>query len=368
MLRRIPVRIVTNLSPLWFTSVMGTGILALCAALSPIHLAVLAGLSVVFWAGATSLLAGLLVLWLVQALLRPDRVHATLRDPLVAQSWGAPPMACFTIATGFLLIGAPRLGETICLPAAQALWLAGVGGSIFSALAVPYLMFTSHQVSLETTYGSWLLPVVPPIVASVPGALLVSSWPSAWQGSMLALAYALWGLGVALAAILIVLFYSRLAYYKVPEGVLVTTLWLVVGPLGQSVAGINALGTAAGHVWPALAPALRAAGLAYGLPVWGFGLYWLTLAILITVRAARTRFPFALGWWAFTFPVGVMTTGTYALYARTGATVFAVAGVSLLALLAMLWTLVAGHTARHIVRSLQQEEVMAAQAAGVKAA
>jgi C4-dicarboxylate transporter/malic acid transport protein len=368
MLRRIPVRIVTNLSPLWFTSVMGTGILALCAALSPVHLPVLAGLSVVLWAGATSLLAVLLVLWLAQALLRPDRVHASLRDPLVAQSWGAPPMACFTIATGFLLIGAPRLGETLCLPAAQVLWLAGVGGSIFSALAVPYLMFTSHQVSLETTYGSWLLPVVPPIVASVPGALLVSSWPTASQGSVLALAYALWGLGVALAAILIVLFYSRLAYHKVPKGALVTTLWLVVGPLGQSVAGINALGTAAEHVWPALAPALRAAGLAYGLPVWGFGLYWLTLAILITVRAARTHFPFALGWWAFTFPVGVMTTGTYALHARTGAAVFVVAGLGLLALLAMMWTLVAGHTARHIVLSLQQEEVVATPTAEAKVA
>jgi tellurite resistance protein TehA-like permease len=165
---------------------------------------------------------------------------------------------------------------------------------------------------------------------------------------------------VALAAILIVLFYSRLAYHKVPNGALVITLWLVVGPLGQSVAGINALGTAAEHVWPALAPSLRAAGLAYGLPVWGFGLYWLALAILITVRAARTHLPFALGWWAFTFPVGVMTTGTYALYARTGAALFAVAGVSLLALLAMMWVLVVGHTVRHIVRSLQQEEVIPA--------
>jgi tellurite resistance protein TehA-like permease len=149
---------------------------------------------------------------------------------------------------------------------------------------------------------------------------------------------------------------------------LVTTLWLVVGPLGQSVAGINALGTAADHVWPVLAPALRAAGLAYGLPVWGFGLYWLTLAILITVRAARTHFPFALGWWAFTFPVGVMTTGTYALYTRTGATVFAVAGLGLLALLAMMWTLVAGHTARHIVHSLQQEDVVAIPTAEAKVA
>jgi tellurite resistance protein TehA-like permease len=159
-----------------------------------------------------------------------------------------------------------------------------------------------------------------------------------------------------LAGILIVLFYARLTYLKVPGGTLVTTLWLVVGPLGQSVAGINALGTAAGQVWPALAPALRAAGLVYGLPVWGFGIYWLALALLITLRAARMHLPFALGWWAFTFAVGVLTAGTYALYGRTGAALFAGAGLSLLALLAVMWALVAGHTVRHGLRSLQQQE------------
>jgi C4-dicarboxylate transporter/malic acid transport protein len=362
ILRRTLALIIASLSPLWFTSVMGTGILAICAALSPVHLPLLIGLSLALWAGDALLLAVLLALWLVQGLWRPDRIRSSLHDPLVAQSWGAPPMACFTIATGFLLIGAPRLGEAVCLPVAQGLWLVGVAGSAFSALAMPYLMFTTHKVSMETTYGSWLLPVVPPIVASVPGALLVPSWPAAWQGSMLALSYALWGLGVALAGILIVVFYNRLAYHKVPEGALVTSLWLVVGPLGQSVAGINALGVAAAEVWPALAPALRAAGLAYGLPVWGFGIYWLTLAILLTVRAARRQLPFALGWWALTFPVGVMTTGTYALYGRTGAALFAGAGLGLLALLAAMWALVAGHTVRHSLRSLSGQKPRPASA------
>jgi hypothetical protein len=66
-----------------------------------------------------------------------------------------------------------------------------------------------------------------------------------------------------------------------------------------------------------------------------------------------------------------MTTGTYALYARTGAAVFAIAGVSLLALLAMMWTLVAGHTVLRIVWSLQQEEAiptLAAPSSGATAA
>ncbi len=341
---------VDNVSPSWFTSVMGTGILALAATLSPIALPGLRGVGVALWLADTALLAALLLLWAMQALRHPHRIAASLHDPAVAQTWGAPPMACFTIATGFLVIGAPLFGTARCLPYAEALWLLGVAGSLFSILSMPYLMFTRHEVSTETTYGSWLLPVVPPIVASVPGALLASRWPVALRADMLALTYALWGMGIILSGIIIVLFYARLAYHKVPAGALVTTLWLVVGPLGQSIAGINALGTAASAVWPTLGPALGAAGIIYGLPVWGFGLYWLTLAILMTVRTARRHLPFTLGWWAFTFPVGVLTTGTYALYARTHASLFAAAGLLLLALLATMWALVAAHTVRHSLR------------------
>jgi hypothetical protein len=51
-----------------------------------------------------------------------------------------------------------------------------------------------------------------------------------------------------------------------------------------------------------------------------------------------------------------MTTGTYALYARTGAALFAGAGLGLLALLAVMWALVAGYTVRHSVRSLSLQE------------
>ena len=168
------------------------------------------------------------------------------------------------------------------------------------------------------------------------------------RGDVLGLAYALLGAGIILAGAIIVLFYSRLAYYKVPEGALVTTTWLVVGPLGQSIAGMIALGGAAKTVWPEFGQGLALCGLFYGVLVWGFAMYWLAMAIALTIRAARKRLPFNLGWWAFTFPVGVLTAGTDALYAQTHAHIFAIASVALLALLATMWSLVAVRTARGV--------------------
>lgn len=333
-----------NVGPGWFTSIMGTGILAICIVISPVAVPFGHALAGALWLTATTLLAVFLALWIANGVRYPARVVATLSDPATAQLWGAPPMACFTIAVGFLKIGVMFVSGAACVEIAQALWIAGAAGALFSAFVVPYLMFTQHELTPEKTAGSWLLPIVPPIVASVPAALLATSWPPALRTDMLAFAYALLGVGVILAAIVIVLFYSRLVYQKVPASPLIPTMWIVVGPLGQSIAGIIALGTAARTVWPALAGGLATAALAYGVFVWGFAMYWLAMALAVTLRAVLKQLPFTLGWWAFTFPVGVLISGTDALFTVTHARIFAGSSVLLLALLATTWFIVATRT------------------------
>lgn len=49
-------------------------------------------------------------------------------------------------------------------------------------------------------------------------------------------------------------------------------------------------------------------GFVIGLLLWGFGLVWLFFAVASILRTLR--FPFNLGWWAFTFPLGVFSTCT----------------------------------------------------------
>jgi C4-dicarboxylate transporter/malic acid transport protein len=327
-----------SVGPNWFTSIMGTGILAICATISPIPVPFGRAIGVALWSVDVVLFALFTTLWTASILRSSAALAATLRDPAKAQVLGAPPMACFTIAVGFLKIGTTFLPLAICVGAAQALFVVGVIGSVLSAFVVPYLMFTEHDLSTKSMYGSWLLPVVPPIVASVPAALLASTWPAGIRSDML-------------AGIIIAMFYSRLTIHKAPEGTLVTTTWLVVGPLGQSIAGIIALGGAAEVVWPALGGSLATFALGYGVLVWGFAMYWLAMAIALTVRQIRMQFSFNLGWWAFTFPVGVLTAGTDALYLRTNAHIFGIASLALLALLAVMWALVAANTCRTFLSS-----------------
>jgi C4-dicarboxylate transporter/malic acid transport protein len=346
-----------NVGPAWFTSVMGTGILAISLAVAPLHAPALRYPAIGLFVVAVVMFVTFAALWCLQIVGSRQALRASLADAGKAQAWGAPPMACFTVAVGLLKVGTMIAPAATCVAIAQVLWIAGVLLSLFSSFYVPFLMFTLHELVPERAYGSWLLPVVPPIVASVPAALLLASWPVALRSSMLGIAYALLGLGAALAAIIIVVFYTRLLFQKLPEAAFIPTMWLVVGPLGQSVAGIIALGAAATGVWPQYAHGLLVAGLAYGMMVWGFGVYWLSMAIVATLRAALRKLPFNLGWWAFTFPVGTLTSGSFALYGATGAVLFGAVGLALLALLATMWVLVAAHTTRLAIASVTPEPV-----------
>jgi tellurite resistance protein TehA-like permease len=111
---------------------------------------------------------------------------------------------------------------------------------------------------------------------------------------------------------------------------MVPTLWIVLGPLGQSITAANLLGGVAHLAFPPPHDtAFAAFGILYGVPAWGFAALWASLAAALTVGAARQRLPFSLIWWSFTFPLGTCVTGTSGLALHTGAGAFRWAAVAL---------------------------------------
>lgn len=330
---------------------MGTGSLAVAIVASPIPIP---GASVV--GPAVSMLAMLVFaiffpLLTLRVFVSPRAFVAMLRDPAKAQLWGLPPMAAFAVVVVLVRIVGPHGGGDLAIAAAQALWLFGVAGSVFSAFFVPYLMVTEHDLRPDEVLGTWVLPVVPPVVAALPAALLLPTFPAPLRPSILVAAYALLSVGCALTALTIAIYYARLLFHKIPTGGLAPGMWLIVGPLGQSIAGAYTLAGSAAEIWPAFGNGFILAAVVYGMVVWGFANYWLALSIVVTVRAVRAGMPFSQGWWAFTFATGMLTAGTDALFRATHAGLFALAAVVQLAMLAALWTLVAALTLRDVLRA-----------------
>jgi tellurite resistance protein TehA-like permease len=185
------------------------------------------------------------------------------------------------------------------------------------------------------------------MVPASTGALLIP-YVSSLQGraTLLYLCYALFGMSLLAAVIIITLIWSRLAHFGSSHTARVPTLWIVLGPLGQSITAAGLLGTQA-HLAVAapLASAMSVFAILYGVPVWGFAMLWSALALGLTIRTMRRGMPFSLTWWSFTFPVGVTVTGTIQLALHTGLPLFRWASaVGYVALLGA-WSVVFAKTA-----------------------
>ncbi|WP_133663461.1 hypothetical protein [Paraburkholderia sp. BL10I2N1] len=86
------------------------------------------------------------------------------------------------------------------------------------------------------------------------------------------------------------------------------------------------------------------------LLLWGAGLWWLFTAVFFTLRYRTEGLPFNLGWWGFTFPLGVYTVATLGLNRVTGFAGFAAIGIVLAMLLGGLWLVVLSKTLRELAR------------------
>ncbi|MGI5519575.1 TDT family transporter [Micromonospora sp. CA-259024] len=347
-----PSQLFGNLGPNWYASIMGTGIVANAAATLPVHVAGLRPAATVVWALAVLLLIALTAAWAVHWTRHPVTARGHAENPVLAHYWGAPAMALLTVGAGTLILGRDWIGLTAALAVAVVLWVGGTLLGLITSVWIQYRMITSHRIAPDAAFGGWLMPVVPPMVSAATGALLV---PYATAGqirlTLLLACYAMFGISLFATVIIVGQIWQRLVHHGIGPAAMVPTLWIVLGPLGQSVTAANLLGNAAPLVLPApYGSAAQAFALFYGLPTWGFAMMWLAVAAAVTVRTARIHLPFSLTWWSFTFPFGTVVTGTSGLALRTDSVFFRWAAVAGYVLLVVAWLTVAARTARESAR------------------
>ena len=306
---------VRQFTPNWFTATMGTGILALALNQFPFHVPGLHVVAQGLWFLNIALFVTFIGLYAARWIIYPGEAKRIFSHSVVSMFFGAIPMGLATIINGFLVFGLPLWGS-IALTTARILWWVDVALSVACGVMVPFMMFTRQEHTIEKMTAVWLLPIVAAEVAAASGALLVPYLiePAAAE-RIVVMSYALWAFSVPLAMSMLVILLMRLILHKLPPSDMAATGWLALGPIGTGALGLMLLGTDAAKVFPAagvkgVGEVAFGIGAIGGAMLWGYGVWWLLMALLTTTRYRRDGMPFNLGWWGFTFPIGVFAVAT----------------------------------------------------------
>ncbi|WP_406380252.1 TDT family transporter [Streptomyces sp. NBC_01618] len=337
--------------PNWYATVMGTAIVASAGATLPVHVPGLRAACTVVWALATVMLAVVLAARAGHWAAHRDQARTHLLDPTVAPFYGCLSMALLAVGGSSMVVGRDVIGHGAALALDVVLYTAGTVIGLAAAVAIPYLMVVRHRVEPGTASPVWLLPVVAPMVSAALGPLLVPELPAGqWREAMLLACYAMFGLSLLATLVMLPLIFARLVHQGPLPLALTPTLFLVLGPLGQSTTAVNQLADVApGAVGEPYASGFGAFAVLYGVPVMGFALMWLTLAALLVVRAVRNGMTFSMTWWGFTFPVGTCVTGAAGLARHTGLTAYTWLAVALYMLLVAAWAVAGLRTLRGLL-------------------
>ncbi|GAA2197339.1 TDT family transporter [Streptomyces bangladeshensis] len=340
-----------HLGPNWYASVMGTAVVGSAGVALPGPVHGPRGLFAAVWALSLLLLLTLLAARALHWSHHRDQARAHLLDPAMAPFYGCLSMALLAVGGGALTAGRELIGTRAAVTLDAVLFTAGTVIGLGAAVAVPYLMAVRHRVDAAQATPVWLLPLVAPMVSAALGPLLVPHLPPGQPRETLLLAcFALFGLSLLAVLLMLPLVFARLITAGPLPLALTPTLFLVLGPLGQSTTAVALIAEAAPGVVPA--PYDRGLGVfavLYGVPVMGFALLWLVLATAHVVRARRRGMGFALTWWAFTFPVGTCVTGAAALARHTGLAMYDALALGLYGVLVAAWVAAAWGTVRGLL-------------------
>ncbi|WP_044311779.1 TDT family transporter [Pseudomonas syringae] len=344
-----PREAIRQFTPNWFAATMGTGILALALGQLPFVAQWPKALGEALWFFNIVLFCLFTLMYASRWVLFFDEAKQIFGHSTVSMFFGTIPMGLATIINGFLLYGLPRWGGGV-VALAEVLWWIDVTTALACGVLIPYMMFTRQQHSIDQMTAVWLLPVVAAEVAAASGGLLAPHLADASaQFTMLITSYVLWAYSVPVALSILVILLLRMALHKLPHESMAASSWLSLGPIGTGALGMLLLGNDApaifaAHGMASIGGVAEGIGLIGGVLFWGLGLWWMVLALLITGRYFREGIPFNLGWWGFTFPLGVYAVTTLKLGSMLHLTFFSFFGVVLVLMLTVMWMIVAAKT------------------------
>lgn len=344
-----------SLHPGWFGAVMGTAIVGVAAFNNPGNVAGLkpvmsaAGIAIAILTYVVAVSLGLP--YLLRWIRHPGDAWRDLLHPVAGAMYATFPGGVLVLGVATAAIGPAILPPTVVYLLVAG--LASVGGLLAFAISVAfaYLLFVNPKVAAESANGGWFIPPVVNII--VPLALMpLVPLVNQESGRLLVIAsYAAWGAGFMLFLMVATLLYARLVHHPLPAAPLAPSLWIGLGPIGVGSLALIRMAQGGQPVWGDLNEVVSMLSGLGATAFWGFGVWWLAVAVLLLRRYVSVEgLPFGIGWWAFTFPLGAYTVATLTLARFWNLAALELLGVVLFAVLVIFWATVAARTLSGLIK------------------
>ncbi len=234
-------------------------------------------------------------------------IKAARYPAAVAAEWNHPiKLAFFPAISISLLLGAIALRDTT--PGLAAIiWGIGAVGQAVLTLAIVTSWISHRGFGVGQMSPAWFIPAVGNVIAPIAGVSL----------GFVAASWYFFSIGLLFWIMLLTLVFNRLVFHDPLPGKLRPTLTILIAP--PAVAFLAWLQLNGGMLDPL-------ARILYNLGLFFTGL------VLLQARGLL-RLPFALSFWALSFPIAAMTIASFRYGALSGVTVVTMIGWVLLLML-----------------------------------
>jgi len=338
-------QIIKNFSPAWFASVMGTGVLANGSYMYSDRLSVLKDMGNILFYFNVILFIILLIPWTLRWLFFKKQAISDLEHPINSNFYATMAIAILVLSSNFTVIGKNT-------DIARILWIIGVPLTIFFAVFTPYIMFKTENTKIGHITPSWFIPPVGLIVIPLAGAPIMNTFTGSAYDLAVFINYFSWGSGFFLYISLLAISVYRMILHQPLPSQLAPTIWINLGPIGAGAASLISLIAVTSFI------TVKEPLYVFALIFWGSGIWWIMMSVALTVHyIRRLKLPYALSWWAFTFPIGAYVAGSHSVSKIFNIKLFDDIGFLMYWLLLFIWSLTLYYTAIHTYHGTHFREV-----------
>lgn len=317
------INVIRNFTPNWFAVNMGAGVSAICLDILLSKYTIDNNIAIFLWLFNILLFCVFISLFFFKLIIYPKSFFNMLKHSSQPMFLGCIPMALATIINGCIIFGTKLLGLSM-INIAFNLWWIDVFLSLFCIIIVPYFMFIYHDHKLQNMNGLWLLPFVACEVAAASGNILLPYIDSNLQSIVFIVSLFLWILSVILAFHILVILFYRLTIHKIPSSDLAATIWLPVGPMGTGSFAMFLFSDKSKLFYNAHVlnffdiKAFTNWSTMLGIVLWVIATWWVIIAALVTFHyLINKQLKFNLGFWGYTFPLGVYILATNQIFDKS---------------------------------------------------